>query len=491
MKFYHKLIFILAAITGIVISGCRKESPIDLRDLGRIRVDSLSQNILPAGAYLEVYGDNFTFNASDVSATIGNTKLLVIDASVNKLLLKLPDNATSGSLTLHFNRAQSSLPNSADFMENTITTSNIQINPTAVPRPILLSVAPVSGNAGRTITIKGYNFSQQHDPQVWFGMAKGDRIAVSDTTITVKVPTAAIVGGTTISVAQSTFRSNSVSFDVLKPLPEVDAVYFSMQGNIYVSQNTNDVFAAKLLYDIAATSFPYPLRMDASRQMLYWLDQNNAEIVQAPTSGIGPLNTIYSYATENNIPIDFSIDKTNNKLYMVLLEDATGETGVFELDINGTGNAKKLYGFPTESPAIVKPGAAKGKLYWVETLPVTKVVSADINGSGNKSTIYQPSADERIESMDIDDTAGKLYMIIYISNGQKQLVQVDLLDGKNPKVITTDIGLSSLWVDKSAGLIYWNSSSSGRLYRSDVSGSFIEMISADIASAETITVKHK
>jgi hypothetical protein len=247
MRSFNHIIIWLAAVTVFFTSGCRKESSIDLKEFGRIRVDSLSQNNLPAGAYLQVYGDNFTFNASDVSANIGNTKLLVIDASVTKLLLKLPDNATSGTLTLHFNRAQSSLPNSADFMENTITTSNVQIIPTAVPKPILLSVSPVSGNAGRTITIKGYNFSQQHDPQVWFGMAKGDRVAVSDTTITVKVPTAAVVGGTTISVAQRTFHSNSISFNVLKPMPEVDAVYFTSQ-EIFMSVKIKMVFLPNSYY---------------------------------------------------------------------------------------------------------------------------------------------------------------------------------------------------------------------------------------------------
>ncbi|GAA4910196.1 IPT/TIG domain-containing protein [Mucilaginibacter defluvii] len=165
MKLYHNFILLLAIITGIGISGCNKESLIDVRDGGRIRIDSVSPGKGPAGTYFEVYGDNFTYLTTDVTASIGGKTLTVISASITKLLLKLPADAVAGPLTLKFNR-DNSTPNSGGAMEKEITTSLFRVDAAAVPGPILRAVDPVSAGAGKSVVLKGYNFSLQHNPQI-------------------------------------------------------------------------------------------------------------------------------------------------------------------------------------------------------------------------------------------------------------------------------------------------------------------------------------
>ncbi len=53
-----KQIFLLIATVLILLAGCRKNVA-DVRDFGKIKIDSISPGSGPSGMHIIVYGNNF------------------------------------------------------------------------------------------------------------------------------------------------------------------------------------------------------------------------------------------------------------------------------------------------------------------------------------------------------------------------------------------------------------------------------------------------
>jgi hypothetical protein len=481
----HKIsALLLIAVCTIMTAACEKVALIDARDYGRIRIDSVFPARGPAGSYFEVYGDNFTFEKEDVQAFMGTTPLKVVNASVEKLLLKLPDNITPGEVKLIFKRIHPVHPHSGDAMDSMAITRLFELAPATVPTPGLTAFITPSGGAGNTVLIKGYNFSTLHDSQVWFGGIRSERMELTDTTMRVKIPAGVPEGATTAYVEQNGQRSRMLPFTILKPLPQIKTLYYTSSGQIFVANNQDAFFTAELLYGYDQNvGGAFDLRADHKKNILYWIDYNTSAIMYAPMDGSGPVETFYTYDADfDNAPYKFEL--SGDKMYVSVFKNSGG-VEIREINIDGSGTPKTLYSFPDSYPSYMRIYEKTGKIYWVED---KVIMSANIDGSGDKTKVFEVASNEEIAYFDIDDKDSKLYVRMSgQTTGMIQIRQIDLNGSKPPVPFVTDGRPGYVLVDRALGLLYWLdvTDQAGILYRTDASASFREKVGDNVRAADS------
>ncbi|GAA4910189.1 hypothetical protein [Mucilaginibacter defluvii] len=288
-------------------------------------------------------------------------------------------------------------------------------------------------------------------------------------------------------VEQGGLRTSALPFTILKGLPDVDAVYYVVGQDIYVSKNENGVFTGQLLYGSADAGTPFFIKSDNTRKLLYWINMNNGNVMQAPMDGSGPVKAAYAADANGDFVQEFGVDEASNKLYLNLYQGSTGIMGLFELDLNNASTPKKIYDLSAESPFRVEGSGTIGKVFWTEYTPYTKIRSTNINGSGSAVTLFESAPFTEVSYIAIDDKAGKLYYY----DGQQKLIQVNLSDGGGRKEIATTGSVSWLRADPASGLLYWRINRSPDVYRTDTENTFTEQIQVNVGADDAFTISHK
>ncbi len=198
-----KIIFLLLTTVLCWLAACRK-NVVDVRNFGKVVIDSITPGTGPSDMYVKVYGKNFSYTTSDAKVHINDLNVPVIQVSPDSMLIYIPKGALTGRLYFTFNRKNPTNEqfNYAAQMDSVAEGPEVIINESLIPALLVERIVPANGKAGDTITIRGYNFSEGNC-KVLFGTAEGSITRVTATEIKVRVPK--ITPGTVLlSIQQGT-----------------------------------------------------------------------------------------------------------------------------------------------------------------------------------------------------------------------------------------------------------------------------------------------
>ena len=187
---------------SIAVKG-RKSNDISITNAQEITIpsiSSLSSYSFKVGDEVVINGTNFGSNLSKGQVIFNNVTATEISNWIdNKIIVKVPANATSGKIYVKVGNLLSSGIDYTVIFTNQPVISNIDLN---------------IAQEGQTITISGSDFGQtRNNSYVTFGgVSAVDYTSWSDTKISVKVPTGAKSGLLNVVVGSAT--SNGVNFTV-------------------------------------------------------------------------------------------------------------------------------------------------------------------------------------------------------------------------------------------------------------------------------------
>lgn len=457
-----KQIFLLTVTILSLLAACRKDV-VDVRDFGKITIDSVSPGSGPSGLYVIVYGNNFSYQPSEVKARINNLDAPVIQMSPRRMMIYIPEGATSGKLHFTFNRKNPTNDehNYADQMDTVAEGSDFIINESLIPAPIIEQVVPVQGKAGDTITIKGYNFSAGNG-KVLFGTDEGVITQSTPTQLKVKVPKTT-PGTVSLIIKQGTHTINAGNFIVEETPAGVKDIYFNTSNGIegYISKAVVDEFGNATIQElygpadgVAFTIFG--VKADVVNGFVYWVDNNI--IYRGSTDGTALMIPVYTDPTGNFI-IDMDLDK-NGRLYFTSWSSTLGgHHSIKRINGDGTGPVEELYQLPGDPMAGgFKIEAATGKLYWTEYMTAS-VFEGSIEGQSAQPVKLLFDGSDGLASpsnIAVDPANGHIYVI---DNGNGAIYKGSL-DGtgtlqKLPVPNTDIIGSGDIEIDPVNHFIYW------------------------------------
>lgn len=177
--------------------------------LGQPSVTKVSPAYGFVGDEITIEGDNFGTIKDAVKLLFGNSEIAaqVILCENQKIVVKVPEDATSGSISL------------------TISKQTVNVDPAGfegfkvVERATLASISPASASRGCEVTLKGTNFgSSKENVKVFFGDAteSAEILSCTNEEIVAKVPFGITIEETRVSVATQYERvETALDFTVL------------------------------------------------------------------------------------------------------------------------------------------------------------------------------------------------------------------------------------------------------------------------------------
>lgn len=375
-----RIIYTVLALISCLALSCKKEV-INVQDFGKAVIDSVSPGSGPSGSYAVVYGKNLSYLTEDVKVKINGLEGQVIESSLSRMLIFIPQGATTGKLQFTFNRKN---PKNDEFDYSGQVQPNAEwqqfiIDNSLVAMPIIKDVVPGNGKAGDVITIKGYNFSSAGNISVLFGDVAGNVTNVTGNELKVKVPvtTPAMVR---IKVLQGNHKIDAGTFQVDETPKGVKEIYFAQSNGVnQICKATFDDLGnptIQVLYDASdGVSAPdLGLKADALNNALYWID--GPRIMKGSTDGSLPPIAIY---TDNAGIAD--LDMAAGKLYFTSFSSSvSGSQSIKCINKDGTGMEEELYLLPGDPLLIgLKVNEAAGKLYWTDLISGS-VYEGSLNG---------------------------------------------------------------------------------------------------------------
>lgn len=184
--------FVILAFLGV---SCNKDEPIP-----KASISEFSPTSGVAGTTVVITGKNFSSDPAKNTVHFNGTKAEVSQASFTSLIVTVPDNATTGkiSVMVHGKTATSA----ADFV---------------VLKPSITGFTPTEGPTGTTVFIAGTDFSPEPAKNaVTFNGIAAEVIQATATSLTVTVPEGATTGKISITAHGKTVSSEA-DFIVLEP----------------------------------------------------------------------------------------------------------------------------------------------------------------------------------------------------------------------------------------------------------------------------------
>ena len=156
-------------LAGLVTSQCAQDNLLAELD-GKIFIDSISPVAGPVGSDVKVYGKGFSAVGTNNVLSINGVKADVVEpASLTVLVIKVPDNATTGNVSLN--------------VGNVIALGPIF---TVVDPPVIQTVSPLQGFEGYRVFVKGSKLSQV--TRVDFNGVPGEIFSKTETDLVVIAP---------------------------------------------------------------------------------------------------------------------------------------------------------------------------------------------------------------------------------------------------------------------------------------------------------------
>jgi hypothetical protein len=462
MKQMKKQIFLLMATVLTLLAGCRKNVA-DVRDFGKIKIDSISPGSGPSGMHIIVYGNNFSYEQSEVKARINNLDAQVIQISPSRMMLYIPEGAVSGKLHFTFDRRN---PTNDQFdysgqLDTVAVGPELIIDESLIPAIIIEQITPLEGKAGDVITIKGFNFSAGNC-KLFFGTEEAIITEITTTQVKVKVPRTT-PGTVSLIIQQGTHTVTAGSFTIQETPAGVKEIYWVGSDGITgaVSKAVIDEFGnanIQELYgaDDGLTNTSLGVKSDVANGFIYWIDNNT--IHRGTTDGAGPATLIYS--DPGPIIADMDIDK-NGKVYFTSWSSTmAGHHSIKRINGDGTGEVEELYQLAGEPMAHgLKLHIATGKIYWTEMLSLSvfegsidgqtvqpaKLLFDGSDGLASPANIALDPAENTIYIM--DNGNGAIYKGALDGSGSLQKLAVPYADLA---------GASDIEIDPVNHFLYWH-----------------------------------
>lgn len=189
------------ATTGklsVTTAGGQASSEVDFTVIPVPVITSISPNPAGRGSLVTISGSGFS---SGGSVNFNGTAASLVDWTATSIILFVPDNATSGSVTVTANELTS---NSVEFV---------------VSPPAISALEPVQGLPGQLVTLTGSGFGVlRRDSTVSIGGTSAPVVNWSAESITVTIPSEASSGSVDVVAAVDGISSNAVSLFISKPL---------------------------------------------------------------------------------------------------------------------------------------------------------------------------------------------------------------------------------------------------------------------------------
>jgi hypothetical protein len=492
-----KQIFLLIATALTLLAACHKEV-VDVRDFGKITIDSISPGTGPSGIYIMVYGNNFSYHPGEATAHINNTKVQIVQMSPRRMMLYIPEGTTSGKLRFTFSR-QNPINDHYNYtgqMDSVADGPSYTINESIIPAPIIEQIIPGQGKAGDTITIKGYNF-EEGNCKVLFGTDEGLITQSTPTQLKVKIPKTT-PGTVSLIIKQGTHTVPAGNFIVEETPAGVKDIYFNAsdgsEGHIYkaVVDEFGNATVQELYGPADGVAFTmFGLKADAANGFIYWADNN--VIYRGSTDGTAPMALVYTDPAGNFIA-DMDLDK-NGRLYFTSWSSTQpGHHSIKRIKGDGTGPVEELYQLPGDPMAGgFKLDAAAGKLYWAEYITVS-VFEGSIDGQSVQPAKVLFDGSDGLASpanLALDPANGHIYVI---DNGNGAIYK-GALDGtgtleKLPIPNTDIIGSGDIEIDPVNHFVYWITSyfDKSTVMRSKTDGTSVQKVVDNLKYASNLDI---
>jgi hypothetical protein len=492
-----KQLFLLIATALTLLAACHKEVA-DVRDFGKITIDSISPGTGPSGVYVIVYGNNFSYQPSEATVHINNTKAQVIQMSPRRMMLYIPEGAASGKLHFTFNRKNPTNDehNYAAQMDTMADGPSYIINESIIPAPIIEQVAPGQGRAGDTITIKGYNFSAGNC-KVLFGTDEGAITQSTPTQLKVKIPKTT-PGTVSLIIQQGTHTITAGNFVVEETPAGVKDIYFNasdgIEGHIYKA--VVDEFGNATIQELygPADGVAYTIfgvKADVVNGFVYWVDNNT--IYRGSTDGTAPVTLVYTDPTGNFI-VDMDLDENGRLYFTGWSSTMSGHHSIKRIKGDGTGPVEELYQLPAD-PMVggLKVNVTTGKLYWTEYMTAS-VFEGSMEGQlAQPAKLLFDGADGLASPANIAlaPASGHIYVI---DNGNGAIYQ-GALDGtgtlqKLPVPNTDIIGSGDIEIDPVNHFVYWITADfeNSTIMRAKTDGTSIQKVVNNLKYASNLDI---
>lgn len=475
-----KHIYILVLVLAVIFSACKKNT-LDVRDFGRVTIDSISPGTGPSGSHVVVYGRNFSYKASEAKVRINDMDASITEISPERMIIFLPAGASSGRLSFFFDRTNpgSSKYNYGGQVDSTAEGPLFVVNETLSAMPIVKSVDPMHGKAGDVIQITGYNFSTVTDVcKVMFGGVQAEITQISQNGISVKVPVTT-PDTVALSIHQDPYTIDATPFIVEETPKGVKEIYW-VQTDAFGSKIRKAVMDAlgNLVSEDLYTSadglnyLDRGVKADVANGFLYWAD--GEKIFKGSTDGTLPPQLIY---TDPVAAFDLDLDGTGN-LYFASWSSSNGNNhSIKRIKTDGSGIAEELYFLPADATPIgLKVDVASSKIYWVEISTVS-AYEGSINGhTVQPAKLLYDAADGLAAPLNIALDPGNSR--IFIFDGGVGSISAGALDGSGtlkalPVAAADILSVVDIEIDPANQFIYWIKSSidDGSLMRCKTDGS--------------------
>lgn len=205
MKKLSILLSILLALL-LVFEGCKEEEETPAPQITGISVDEV--DLVPGQvATITVTGSGFGSDASVVQVKINGVTLPIQSITDSRIEVSIPDNATSGPISVTVNG-------------QTVTGPTLAIN----QAPDLSTFSPASGPIGSEVTISGSNFpddASEVEVEFFDGVFATIK-SISENQIVVEVPDGAMTGKIKLTV-KGVLITSANDFEVINQEPTADA----------------------------------------------------------------------------------------------------------------------------------------------------------------------------------------------------------------------------------------------------------------------------
>ena len=475
MKMKHTPVMAIYAL--VLALACQKDHSLDVRDFGKVTIDSISPPQSASDAYIKVYGKNFPYQKSEIWVTLNNTLLTVVEVNKDYILLYIPAGATSGELRFEFDRTDH--PSNYDYsgqLDNVVTMP-YTIDESLKTAPVIQSYTPAKGYPGVAVTLTGYNISTNAGAvKVNFGVAEGTLVSVNSTTIVVNVPNVA-AGIVPLTVVQGNHTVAAGDFEILETPPVLLAVYFSSEGNKVMKGSFSNHAAPVVatLFDNSAdgedgvSGISTPANNASQDDFIYWGYQGiNATIMRreyfikkGATDKSQPLSNVFPAAgvTGNYVR---DMDVRNGIVYFTRVSGPNSNSNyIVSTPITG-GTLTELYELPNDPEVMGLKGSADNTntgLWWVEQK--TKKVIRGSSTSAATVTLFDASDGLLFpKNVALDEAHGKIYVLDIDASNNPRILSGNL-DGSGTlsalPVPAASFGsyLYDLEIDTKNGYLYW------------------------------------
>jgi hypothetical protein len=392
------------------------------------------------------------------STQANDAPALVQEATATTLKVTVPASAASGSITVTV--AGKSITSPEPF---TLDESQ--------GAPVLTSLNPTSGFVNAEITITGSSFGANKDAvDVLFGAVEATEIvAVTATTVKVKVPASLPPGAVAVKVVREGVSSTtSLTFTVNATPVSVKTVYWSNGSKIFRGAIDDTGIDIKELYDDSDRNNVQGVAIDVEGGYIYW--GRTGGVSRAPLDGAGPIEEIYNDDSKLVFVQDIAIDHSAGAIYFTSIDATATHSYINKGSLDGNSAFTTLIEQDFAVVGVnIKLTVEDGVLYWASAF-VQEVNMASLSGTFTPTVLFT-SADglKGPVGVAIDKASGKIFITDsgeYTGMGESRILQGNL-DGSGTLTPLVPAGSNvrvpyDTEIDTENGYIFWlNSTSDG------------------------------